>query len=287
MRYDYLYSGSSGYESSNTGKDQDYGEPPRPDVLGPVNDEVVGILFDIKKEKDRYDNRTFKENVLKIGQIYFDDLFESKRPSEEGEKKVYDNLLMAMELTVTGFYNHDIPKDAVRRLIFPNKYHLLECQSKPKSRHLSGGENEVANFSESLLHYLKMLGVDTVTPIASGGFEPAILISDLLGAPSFLPLRYSSYGRSDTKVLYPPFVSDEKISSMICDKNVIIIDDVVSSGKSSCMVANSLETYEPNKIYFACISYKEPGPVYGVFKEISSSKNHYLFEKVTAHQTPL
>ena len=170
---------------------------------------LSGLLKEIESQRDP---NNFKEALLSSIQLYFDGLVEgrSELPNPEvwaEQLETLNALLRATGTTVSAFYrkNSEIPFDEVREVIMPYDSRLIKHGSKSeyKERHLAGKEQQVGNYAANIADVLESEEVDLIMPVASGGFEPALLTADYLGLKHIFPIRYSRVSRNDNGVLVP------------------------------------------------------------------------------------
>src|SRR3989344_8706994 len=147
-----------------------------------------------------------------------------------------------------------MPVSEIRELIMPYDSKLIRYGSKGRCvrRHLFGLENIIGNHFRKIGAVLNEEEIDLVVPIASGGFEPAVLAADYLEVDTILPVRYSSYRCKDGGVLIPCNSHLEYITQ-IRNKRVMIIDDMSATGTTAEAVATWMDNYSPHKMLFTFI----------------------------------
>lgn len=170
---------------------------------------LQGILLRIKKpdRRDRSMPELFKNNVLSALQLYFDGLVESRdlRPEVIEERhNVLNAMIKATRLTVPGYYRKEkeIQYRRVQERIMPLESAILKYGSKnrAKHRHLFGCEYSISEYGKMVERDFSDKGVQLVIPIASGGFEPGMLVAECLNVKNILPVRYSHIHRRDPYV---------------------------------------------------------------------------------------
>jgi len=126
-------------------------------------------------------------------------------------------------------------------------------KSEYKGRHLFGQEDHVAHYASDISKVLSNERIDLIIPIASGGFEPSALTADYLGVDKMFPLRYSRVSRTDSKVLVPSRAPVRYPKQQIKGKRILIIDDIVGSGRTLSQFAKWIRRHSPTKVYFAVV----------------------------------
>jgi adenine/guanine phosphoribosyltransferase-like PRPP-binding protein len=217
--------------------------PPTPGSMGEV-------LMNIDREDSP---KEFKENVLRLAQIYFDDLFEGKLPYNDDKANISEAVLKAVRLSVTGYFDNKIPYKKVKACIMPYEKILSDCKNHYKFRHLDQRESALISFAKNMECFLKEKDVDVIIPIASGGFEPTVLCADYLSTSEIFPVRYSLISRSDKEVLLPPGYSKKDLKARLSGVNVLIVDDLIQWGRTISIVKSWLDDYRPNKVYFTVV----------------------------------
>ncbi|MEA3514453.1 MAG: phosphoribosyltransferase [Nanoarchaeota archaeon] len=91
--------------------------------------------------------------------------------------------------------------------------------------------------------------IDTIICVASGGFEPSYLLMDMMEKKDLVVMRYSYNNKNDSEVKMPAFVAETDRDSQIKNKSVLVVEDVVSTGKSLGMVMKFVYNRKPKKVY--------------------------------------
>lgn len=230
---------------------------------------------------------SFKETVLGCVQLYFDGLVDDKRSISKSrwwakQSAVLTALLEGAQATISAFYrkNQEIPFDKVREFIVPNSACLINYGSKKqcKDRHLHGLEQYLVGRVVDVVNLLGGDDVDLVIPVASGGFESALLIADYWGlkVEQLFPVRYSSYSRSDREVLTPVQAPEDFSSRKISGKKVLLVDDIVHSGDTAVKVAAWVAKHVPAREYFAVIKQPLANLNYLGFRSFKNSEHLYV-----------
>lgn len=193
----------------------------------------------------------FKNAILELNQLYFEGLVESAKKGDwERQSATLEGLMNGTGLALEGFYCAGRKMDfgGVREIILPLEKDLINYGSESFSttRHLQESESEVAYWAEEMQQYLG--GVDTIVPIASGGFEPGILLSRFSRNVDLLPVRYSYCHRYDKKVRTPTSRPTEEDSEKIKDKRVLVVEDWVCGGISSNAVMKWTKRFSPQDL---------------------------------------
>jgi hypoxanthine phosphoribosyltransferase len=220
---------------------------------------IPELLKDIKTEKDA---TSFKESMLGLIQLYYDGLVEKEECSKSSQvwtkqKETLDELLRGVQLTVARFYqaNKNIPFLQVKKIVLPLEERLIKYGSKKssKTRHLSLCENQVRDYATDIIPLLENEKIDTIIPVASGGFEPAVLAADYLGITNIFPVRYSILSREDTRVNLAHHAPRKYTYKQITDKKVLIIEDIIYSGETIGEIISWTEKFRPAKVYVGIV----------------------------------
>jgi len=226
-----------------------------------LNNATLPWLLEIIESQQ--DPVNFKEAVLSGVQLYFDGLVERRNetPNPEiwGEQlETLNALLKGVRMTVASYYrqDRDVPFDEVREIVLPHGSKIIRHGSRDlcRTRHLAGQDLLV---KEGILETIDALGgekVDLIIPVASGGFESAVLMADYLGVDNVFPARYSIFSRNDREVLLPGNAPLNYPKQQISKKGVLIMDDIVSSGATACKMTQWAKKYNPTKVYFSVAS---------------------------------
>lgn len=216
----------------------------------------------LKKIESQRNPLEFKEALLGCIQLYFDGLVDRREEIENPEVwteqlEALSAILTGVGITVVAFYrqNREIPFNEVREVVMPYNSTLIRhgSKSKPKGRHLAGCELLVGNYATSVANALTGEEFDLVIPIASGGFEPAVLTANYLGVNQFFPVRYSTVSRKDTEVLFPAYVTPDYLTQKISGRRILLIDDIVCHGRTASKLLRWIEKYNPASVHFAFV----------------------------------
>jgi len=219
------------------------------DVL--YDDKFCSIVDNIAKEENPL---KFRAMYFDIMQLYFDFLVDKVQITPEQEK-IWGNLCIAGKNFVGSFYRgNGIDSDSFNYLVDPNLEKILgiagnEEDSSSKHRHCAHIENKIMRFGVSLPEWVeKNLVPDTLVSVATGAFEPTFLAMDILEMDYMLPIRYSKAGRTDR---IPRILENGDNSYPGCHihgKNVLVVEDVISSGESIEKVSEFVRSFGPKKI---------------------------------------
>lgn len=197
----------------------------------------------INRFKTNKDSHFFKEAALMILQEYFDIALEEQAAYD---KNCLDALIDCTRLAVASSLD-----------FIPRLTELFDTYGLFLTRHISGeffrsecyGSSDLKWFSINITKSLKNSSIDTVIPIASGGFEGGILAADRLGIDDIFPVRYSIRGRKDSRVHYL-----EKPES-IAGRKVLIVDDFIGTGDTIMRVLGWLRNYSPKKVFIGTLGF--------------------------------
>ena len=174
----------------------------------------------------------FYEFSLKSMQLLFDGLVEKKPENLERQNEIFDGVFNSLKIGISQhFRSESIDYEKCLEFISENKSDIIKYGSEKisKKRHLSKFKFIVRTSLDQILPALNDIEIDTLVPIASGGFEPCAIIADYLDRNNrtyeTLPVRYSRLSKLDKYVLAPHFLGDSKIKESIRDKNVLIVEE--------------------------------------------------------------
>ena len=230
----------------------------------------------LKKVRTEKDPAEFKEALLSVAQVYFDVLIEENRRKNRWflfwkkktirggpeiwaeQEEALKALLSGIQMTVSGFYrnNRNVSFSDVKEVVLPHDSALIKYGVKKvsKRRHLYGLEGDVGGHIPEVVKALEGEKINLIIPIASGGFEPAALTADYLGVDYMLPVRYSYLSKDDLKVLIPQHAPDDYSQRQIKGSNVLIVEDIIASGRTASQVTKWAKKYSPAKVYLSAIS---------------------------------
>ncbi|MDP3989599.1 MAG: phosphoribosyltransferase [archaeon] len=250
------------YSSNPSGsfaKDIDFSKLPKTPSYAFEEAKLSELLKEIESQRDP---RKFKEAVLKGIQLYFDGLVEGRSEIKDSEVweeqlEVLNAMLRGVGMTVVAFYrqNQEIPFDDIRNAIMPYDSRLIRHGSQKgcKKRHLDGSEDQVGRYAMKVANALEGEEVDLIIPVASGGFEPAVLVADYLGVNQLFPIRCSRMSRNDSGVLVPVQAPLDYPIHQISGNRILLVEDIVASGATASKLAQWVENYDPAKVYFAVV----------------------------------
>lgn len=209
--------------------------------------------------KSPFDPHPFKETLLQITQLYYDGLIE--RHEHTGPKtwkqqlKTLRNLLQGVSDTLAAYYvqGKKVPMQEVSASMRHDKRNIMLYGSNKScyKRHLYGEENCVSAFAMCLGN--SNLQPELIVPVASGGFEPALVAAYILGAKYVLPVRYSPLTRNDNHVLVPFNAPQDYVHKQLEGKHILIIDDVSESGLTAKTVTDWTLNFNPASVRFASV----------------------------------
>lgn len=201
----------------------------------------------------------FKEAMLQIVQLYFDGLVEDYEVRQDKiwkeQSEALDALLQSAKLTVSNFYDGNPSFERAKEIVTDYAPILIKHGSKEgsKLRRFYNDGHLIKYFSIEVAPAFKKKEINCVIPVASGGFEPGLLVAGHLENSRILPVRYSDYSRDDKTVLVPTQAPSGYAAEEIRDKNVLIIDDVVDRGRTLGKVLEWIQRYKPQELYFAAV----------------------------------
>jgi adenine/guanine phosphoribosyltransferase-like PRPP-binding protein len=204
--------------------------------------------------------RCFKDDMLMMTQLYFDGLIDSSIDTAliADQRKTLETLLRATKICVSGFYRSKgaIDYDAVLKTIMPcrNKIIMYGSEEEARIRHLINCEYKIdACINDDIIGVLGASKIDLIIPVASGGFEPALLIADYIEVNRMLPVRYSINRGNDDYVMIPQGVSWDAVKGLMENRNVLIVDDISETGITAKKVAEWVVSAEPKKAFYLVV----------------------------------
>ena len=199
----------------------------------------------------------FKNQLLSIAQLYFDDLVDndvSGNTDWPEQSEALSKLNLAGKKAIGSFYRGEgIDFDGVKETLLPyasvfQKYAKNEKQSK--ARHLFYKSDYVQRFGLKLQQASNsMADIDTIVCVASGGFEPSYLAMDMLEKEDLGVMRFSYIERKDSKVRVPACTPYSCLDAQIRDKRVMVVEDWMASGRSWSYVMKFTSDFKPAELY--------------------------------------
>lgn len=130
---------------------------------------------------------------------------------------------------------------------------MNEQNSRKKVKYVSWREvHEVMGLLAKRL--IKDCTPEIIVAVAKGGLIPARILSDILGVEEmgFIEIKfYKSIGIRAEK----PFIKHVAIPS-IKDRNVLVVDDVVDSGRTMQLVVDTLADHAPKQLRTLALYFK-------------------------------
>jgi hypoxanthine phosphoribosyltransferase len=96
------------------------------------------------------------------------------------------------------------------------------------------------------MDYYKNRKPDLIVSIASGGFEPAFVVSKLMNL-NHETLMYSHHYRHQDKVKVLPF-QEKRFMEKVPNREILLIDDWIESGRTINRAIEFLRYFSPRKI---------------------------------------
>ena len=199
----------------------------------------------------------FKNNYLGIMQLFFDRMISHPASSSSALKKrkaTMEKLIVGGIVCVGGFYRRIDRKDKVRKMILPHSEEIIGLGDNVLARggHLNGDEERVFEFGHSMPKYIKK--VDLIVPVASEGFEPALLLADIYGTSTIFPIRYSHFKMDDKEPVIPSIYSPEDCNKIIKKKRVVVVEGSTGSGTSIGEVAKFVSDRNPKSLELVIVN---------------------------------
>lgn len=268
--------------------------------MGPRMNMDIHSLFTIIEAK--HTPEIVKEGLLEMLQLYTDGLVEKPKGTEEDEREKRETLNSLCNITtdsLVAFYREqqlNIERAAKLKEIYGDEFEAnqilaLEYKERVKGlndikeavinhslpglskyRHLKSREVMVQRFLKNFAACYGERNFGIIVGIASGAIEPALLLSAVLEKPTTF-LRMSHVSKFDRETRVPSFYTKEEIEGLFKGKDVIIVEDLVSSGESLAGVMEKVKQYNPNSIVAGIVLNFGP-EVTEVDKKLNAKKTH-------------
>jgi len=133
------------------------------------------------------------------------------------------------------FYSNKPNVEEIRQILAPYENQLRRNigQRIIIDRHISGNYVSTQNWALNLFDWAQTKNIDTVVNIATGAFEPACLLAEMLEVDNLQHLRYSQLKKFDST---PKIIEPKNFG-----KRVLVIDDFCWSGESLAIVATDVK----------------------------------------------
>lgn len=227
---------------------------PRPISFLPDNLNTIPTL--LRRLEHEENPVALKHDILDLAQLLFDGIVRLPGGGFWDEKRAcLSAICQAGKRCVGSFYRGEPEEPAVlREILFPYATTLTTYAGcgPPKVRHLRR-DSTLQVFGQSLPEMFPGLsGIEALVSIASGGFEPSFLLMDMLDCP-LLPVCYSWMSRNDRSP-HVPRLQKKSYFSALRGKQVLIVDDVVSSGKTLWKVSRRVASAQPKALYGCAVT---------------------------------
>ncbi|MBT3691128.1 phosphoribosyltransferase [Candidatus Woesearchaeota archaeon] len=195
-----------------------------------------------------------REMYFALTQLYYDSLIERGSVTPDQEKVWKDVCLAGKAITGSFYRNQGVNYDAVNTFLVPNLGDIIESiegtgNLESTFRHCIYRYRSVYHFGRNLPNFIEEIGhPDTLVAVATGAFEPAFLAMDILEIDDVLPIRHSRVSRNDK---YPRFLDNGDSSypeKLLNEKKVLIIDDMVDTGKTMVRIESLVNQFDPKKL---------------------------------------
>ena len=97
----------------------------------------------------------------------------------------------------------------------------------------------------------KNVKIDKIIAVSRGGLIPARILSGLLNNKNLFTIRITFYTKPGVTRDTPHLAED--LSTDVTDKNVLVVDDVVESGKTLALARNYLKERGARKVFTAAL----------------------------------
>lgn len=209
-----------------------------------LDSNIKTLMERIKVEQNPLD---FKNELYLMIQLYYDGLITHKTHKEtDSEKETLRSLFRSGLETTSSFYRGEgIDFEQIKEIFMPFEKYILEQSTgysyMPRLAYYAG---RVQKYGFWLEETFKNDNFETAVCVANSAFEPAFLTMNILDIKELVPLRFSRLRREDKKIKIPCLLEDYSIRN-IKDKKVIVVEDMVLSGKSLLKVMKYVSKQKP------------------------------------------
>lgn len=222
------------------------------------------LLSNLDKEQEYTRSTAYLRlsSICKLSQMYFDALVDRTWPKEDWKSQItaLENLVAAGVLAARSFHisdesafkksNYLIQNDSI------NLHKLLNGSEKARTLHIDEiPESERHQFINGI-EELKKNGYrfDTLVCIAGGGFGPVFMAGDVMPESDVFTFRFSHFSRADKGLRFPSSAPNTYAGTAITGKAVLVVDDLLATGKTAGTVLKELSKFTPRKLVYSVMS---------------------------------
>ncbi len=234
-------------------------------------------IFERLKQTQGRSNYLVMEDGLNLLKQYYDGLckkrlFHSASQSRwENQRSTLEKLLLGCEDLVNCNYTGDKNSKGAELILSVRSDIKKYAKGEEEARHLRENDSiKELILIESLENLQNEDGkFDSVFYVASGGAEPALLYCARNGGiPT--PIRFSMYSKEDTHVRLPIDMPKEYLREKVEGKRILVVEDIVISGKSVVKTMDYLAKFDPKAIYGCAVRMED----FSTRLKVRISKNH-------------
>jgi hypothetical protein len=191
---------------------------------------------------------------LGILQLYYNGLVDGFGPTcHSSSRNIMGKLDLLSKLLATGtkcvgrFYREGVPYDPIREEVLPYTKDIIRWGSNENVGfyHLNTSPKEVFRFGQLAPENIQH-SPEVIVPVATEGFEPALLLASIYEDVDIFPVRYSKCRKNDVQVKIPKGMFRSGVSKKIKNKKVVALEGTVSSGDSFGKVIRFIKEFEPS-----------------------------------------
>jgi len=225
-------------------------------------DEYRTTIEELLSKIEKEDEALFLRNIYPAAlQLYYDGLIENEGYSWKRHSLIVNEIYGALTRLFGAFYFRNwgeftIAKINAREAFLDNRNDIIEVSlnKDAKLRHLDNMVDEVEEYAKVIRKAMAHYSIDTIVPVASGGFEPGFIARYLKMEAGFFPLRYSHFAREDKNIMLPSAQPLRDVRGAFNGKNVLIVDDVFYRGGTLRTVYAFAVKNGSRRVYAALVS---------------------------------
>lgn len=198
----------------------------------------------------------FRNQLFAALELYSDGIFSngSGMESISSKERVLDQLIVAGESFVDDFYRgEDVDFEEILDIIKPHEAEILKWGSKDygKIREFGSKDDilELQFFGLNIPMILEITRPDAIVCIASGGFEPSLIVKNIADLEKITSVRYSRRWESGQEIKVLSEIPGDYLRDGIKDKRTLVVDDIMSTGRTIYNVLEFLSDVGPEALY--------------------------------------
>jgi len=119
------------------------------------------------------------------------------------------------------------------------------------------------------------VGIDVLVPVLKGGFIASMFLGKNLDIDKFAGIQVR---RSDSNIINSDFHKAKYLGitnpDIIKNAQILIVEDIIHTGKTIELVVEKLKKYQPSKIYICALYNYYSGNDFGKIYQGNVNKNH-------------